>query len=300
MSILADEKMRVVIQGITGREGMARAKLMKDYGTQVVAGVTPGRKGETVHGTPVYDTVKEANEKEGPLDTSVIFIPAALAKEAAIEALEAGIKLLVIVPDRVPLFDVLEISKVAKEKGARFVGPNTLGLISPGKAVLGMIGGRAESAREWFKPGVVGVTSRSGGITSAISYYLGRAGIGQSTIIHVGGDAVVGTSHPEVVEMFEQDRETKAVVMFGEIGSTQEERVADLIERGKFTKPLIAFIGGAAAKSGTRFSHAGAIIEAGRGTHEGKVKRLREVGAHVVEDFNDIPEVTAEVLRKLA
>jgi succinyl-CoA synthetase alpha subunit len=300
MSILADEKMRVVIQGITGREGMARAKLMKEYGTRVVAGVTPGRKGETVHGIPVYDTVKEANEKEGPLDASVIFIPAALAKEAAIEALEAGIKLLVIVPDRVPLFDVLEISKVAKEKGARFVGPNTLGLISPGKAVLGMIGGRVESARDWFKPGVVGVTSRSGGITSAISYYLGRKGIGQSTIIHVGGDAVVGTSHPEVVEMFEQDNETKAVVMFGEIGSTQEERVADLIERGKFTKPLIAFIGGAAAKSGTRFSHAGAIIEGGRGTYEGKVKRLREVGAYVVEDFNDIPKATAEVLRKLA
>lgn len=300
MSILADEKMRVVIQGITGREGMARAKLMKDYGTRVVAGVTPGRKGETVHGIPVYDTVKEANEKEGPLDTSVIFIPAALAKEAAIEALEAGIKLLVIVPDRVPLFDVLEISKMAREKGARFVGPNTLGLISPGKAVLGMIGGRAESARDWFKPGVVGVTSRSGGITSAISYYLGRAGIGQSTIIHVGGDAVVGTSHPEVVEMFEQDKETKAVVMFGEIGSTQEERVADLIEGGKFTKPLIAFIGGAAAKSGTRFSHAGAIIEGGRGTYEGKVERLREVGAHVVEDFNDIPKVTAEVLMKLS
>ncbi len=299
MSILADEGMKVVIQGITGREGMARAKLMKDYGTRVVAGVTPGRKGESVHGIPVYDTVKEANEKEGPLDTSVIFIPAALAKEAAVEALEAGLKLLVIVPDRVPLFDVLEISKVAKEKGARFVGPNTLGLISPGKAVLGMIGGRAESARDWFKPGVVGVTSRSGGITSAISYYLGRAGIGQSTIIHVGGDAVVGTSHHEVVEMFEQDRETKAVVMFGEIGSTQEERVADLIERGKFTKPLVAFISGAGAKSGTRFSHAGAIIEGGRGTYEGKVRRLREVGAHVVEDFNDIPKVTAEVLMKL-
>jgi succinyl-CoA synthetase alpha subunit len=298
MSILVDEKIRVVIQGITGREGMARAKLMKDYGTQVVSGVTPGRKGETVHGIPVYDTVEEANEKEGPLDASVIFIPAALAKEAALEALEAGVKLLVIVPDRVPLFDVLEISKVAREKSARFVGPNTLGLISPGKAVLGMIGGRAESARDWFKPGGVGVTSRSGGITSAISYYLGRAGIGQSTIIHVGGDAVVGTSHPEVVQMFEKDEETEAVVMFGEIGSTQEERVADLIERREFTKPLIAFIGGAAAKSGTRFSHAGAIIEGGRGTYEGKVKRLREVGAYVVEDFNEIPKVTAEVLKR--
>jgi len=170
MSILIDEKMRVVIQGITGREGTVRAKLMKEYGTNVVAGVTPGRKGEEVHGIPVYDTVEEANEREGPLEVSVIFIPAALVKEAALEALGAGVKLLVIVPDRVPLFDVLEIAKTAGEKGARFVGPNTLGLISPGKAVLGMIGGRVESARDWFKSGVVGVTSRSGGITSAISY----------------------------------------------------------------------------------------------------------------------------------
>jgi len=300
MSILIDEKMRVVIQGITGREGMARAKLMKDYGTKVVAGVTPGRKGELVHGIFVYDTVEEANEKEGPFDVSVIFIPAAAVKEAALEALEAGVKLLVIVPDRVPLYDILEIVKVAKEKDARFVGPNTLGLISPGKAVLGMIGGRAESARDWFKPGVVGVTSRSGGITSAISYYLGRAGIGQSTIIHVGGDAVLGTPHPDVIQMFEKDDQTKAVVMFGEIGSTQEERVADLIERGEFTKPLIAFIGGAAAKSGTRFSHAGASIEEGHGTYEGKVKRLKGVGAHVLEDFNDIPKVTLEVLKKVS
>jgi len=299
MSILIDEKMRVVIQGITGREGMVRAKLMKDYGTNVVAGVTPGKKGEVVYGIPVYDTVEEANEKEGTLDVSVIFIPAALVKEAALEAIDAGIKLLVIVPDRVPLYDVLEITKTVKERGVRFVGPNTLGLISPGKAVLGMIGGRAESARDWFKPGVVGVTSRSGGITSAISYYLGRAGMGQSTIIHVGGDAVVGTPHPDVVQMFEKDEETKAVVMFGEIGSTQEERVADLIERGEFTKPLIAFIGGAAAKSGTRFSHAGAIIEGGRGTYEGKVKRLKEVGAYVVDDFNEIPKVTIHVLKKL-
>jgi succinyl-CoA synthetase alpha subunit len=299
MSILIDEKMRVVIQGITGREGMARAKLMKDYGTNVVAGVTPGRKGEVAHGIPVFDTVEEANEKEGPLDVSVIFIPAAMVKEATLEAIDADMKLLVIVPDRVPLYDVLEIAKTAKEKGARFVGPNTLGLISPGKAILGMIGGRAELARDWFKTGVVGVTSRSGGITSAISYYLGRAGIGQSTIIHVGGDAVVGTPHPDVVQMFEEDEETKAVVMFGEIGSTQEEMVADLIERGKFTKPLIAFIGGAAAKSGTRFSHAGAIIEGGRGTYEGKVKRLIEVGAYVVEDFNEIPKVTMGVLKRL-
>jgi len=299
MSILVDENMRVVIQGITGREGTARAELMREYGTKVVAGVTPGRGGQAIQGIPVYDTVEEAGEAEGPFDVSVIFIPAPLVKEAAFEALDAGIKLLIIVPDRVPVYDVLHIARKADEQGARFVGPNTLGLISPGKAILGMIGGRAESAKQWFKPGPVGVTSRSGGITSAISYYLGKSGIGQSTIIHVGGDSVVGTPHPDVVRLFEKDEETKAVVMFGEIGTSQEERVADLIERGEFTKPLIAFIGGAAAKSGTRFSHAGAIIEGGRGTHEGKVDRLKEVGAYLVDDFNDIPEITRRVLERL-
>lgn len=299
MSILVDEKMRVVIQGITGREGSARAMLMKDYGTNVVSGVTPGKRGEIIHGIAVYDTVEEAYESTGPLDVSVIFVPAPLVRDAAFEAMDAGVKLLVIVPDRVPLYDVLEIAGKAEERNARFIGPNTLGLISPGKAVLGMIGGRAESAKDWFKAGPVGVASRSGGITSAISYYLGRAGIGQSTIVHVGGDSVVGTPHPDVVRLFEEDEDTKAVVMFGEIGTSQEERVADLIEKGEFTKPLIAFIGGAGAKSGTRFSHAGAIIEGDRGTYEGKVKRLKEVGCHIVEDFDAIPEITMQVLKQL-
>lgn len=297
MSILVDEKSRVVIQGITGREGMARAQLMKDYGTNVVAGVTPGRGGQDVYGVPVYDSVEEAWEKQGPIEVSVIFIPAALVKNAALEAIAAGVKLLVIVPDRVPIYDVLEVARAARETGARFVGPNTLGLLSPGKAVLGMIGGRAQRAREWFKPGALGVSSRSGGMTSAISYYLTRAGIGQSTIIHVGGDAIVGLSHPEVMELFERDEQTRAVAMFGEIGTTQEERVADLIVQGKFTKPLIAYIGGKAAKSGTRFSHAGAIVEGGRGTHEAKVKRLREAGVHVVDAIADIPRKAAEILK---
>ncbi len=299
MSILVDEKTRVIIQGITGREGSTRAKLMKEYGTNVVGGVTPGRGGQEVHGIPVFDTVKEAWEKVGPIDASVVFVPAPAVKETALEAIDAGVKLLVLIPDRVPIHDVLEIAKRAEEKGTKFVGPNTLGLLSPGKAVLGMIGGRAASAREWFKPGPVGVTSRSGGITSAISYYLTKAGLGESTIIHVGGDAVVGLPHPEVIKLFEQDPETKVVVMFGEIGTTQEERVADLIENGEFTKPLVAFIGGKAAKSGTRFSHAGAIVEGNRGSWESKVKRLREVGAHVVESFMDIPKVTKEILEKM-
>lgn len=299
MAILADGKSRVCIQGITGREGMVRTRLMKDYGTNVVAGVTPGKGGIEVYGVPVFDSMEEALEKTGQIDISVVFVPAHLVKSAALEAIAAGVNLLVLVPDRVPIFDVLEINSFAREKSARFVGPNTLGLVSPGKAVLGMIGGRAERAREWFRPGDIGVSSRSGGMTSAISYYLTEAGFGQSTIIHVGGDAVVGLSHPEVMELFEQDNQTKMVVMFGEIGTTQEERVADLIEQKKFTKPLIAFVGGRAAKSGTRFSHAGAIVEGSRGSYESKVKRLKEAGVHVVDSVSDIPEMAKEIRNSL-
>ncbi len=298
MSILIDREKRVLIQGITGREGMTRAKLMMDYGTQVVAGCTPGKKGEEVHGVPVYDTVEEAVDVQGAIDVSVIFVPAPLIKGAALEAIEAGIRLLVIVPDRVPIYDVLEIAERAHERGANFVGPNTLGVISPGKAVAGMIGGRAQTANEWFKPGPIGVCSRSGGITSAMSYYLTQAGLGQTTSIHVGGDAVVGLPLHDVVRLFEDDEETRLVVMFGEIGTAQEEKVADLIEARKFTKPLVAFIGGKAAKSGTRFSHAGAIVEGTRGSHEGKVTRLRDVGAHVVDSFGDIPAVAKRVLQE--
>ena len=298
MAILVNEKSKVVVQGITGREGMVRTRLMKDYGTNLVAGVTPGKGGGEVFGVPVYDSVEEAWEKAGPIDISVIFVPAFLVKNAALESIDAGVKLLVIVPDRVPIFDVLEINRFAQEKGTRFVGPNTLGLVSPGKAVLGMIGGHAERAKEWFCPGDIGVSSRSGGMTSAISYYLTKAGLGQSTIIHVGGDAVVGLSHPEVMELFEKDGGTRMAVMFGEIGTTQEERVADLIKTGRFTKPLIAFIGGKAAKSGTRFSHAGAIVEGSRGSYESKVRRLKEVGVHVADFISDIPKIASKLIGK--
>jgi succinyl-CoA synthetase alpha subunit len=220
-------------------------------------------------------------------------------KEAALEAFAGGVKLAVLVPDRVPIWDVMAVDAAAREAGARYVGPNTLGVLSPGKAVLGMIGGRAASARSWFFQGPVGVASRSGGITSSMAYYLAQEGIGATTLVHVGGDAVVGLPHPDVMQLFEKDPDTQAVVMFGEIGTSQEERVADLIEAGAFTKPLVAFIGGKAAKSGTRFSHAGAIVEGGRGTYEGKVERLREVGATVVESFMELPTATKEVLAKL-
>jgi succinyl-CoA synthetase alpha subunit len=296
MAILVNESTRVVVQGITGREGRARAKLMRDYGTRVVAGCTPGRGGETVDGVPVYDTVLEAVEEHGALDASVIFVPAPLVKDAALEAIAAKVPLTVLVGDRVPAWDVLEIARAAERAGVSFLGPNTLGVLSVGRGVLGMIGGRAESARAWFKPGPVGVASRSGGMTSSTGYYLSRAGIGLSTLVHVGGDGIVGLPLPDVVRLFEADSETSCIAMFGEIGGSQEERVAEMIASGEVTKPVVAFIGGRAATSGVRFSHAGAIVEGGRGTHEGKVAALRAAGATVVDAFDALPAAVAEVM----
>jgi succinyl-CoA synthetase alpha subunit len=296
MAILVHESTRVVVQGITGREGRARAKLMRDYGTRVVAGCTPGRGGETVDGVPVYDTVLEAVENHGGLDASVIFVPAPMVKDAALESIAAGVPLTVLVGDRVPVWDILEIVRAAERAGVSFLGPNTLGVLSVGKGVLGMIGGRAESARAWFTPGPVGVVSRSGGMTSSTGYYLSRAGVGLSTLVHVGGDGIVGLPLPDVVRLFQEDPETSCIAMFGEIGGSQEERVAEMIARREVTKPVVAFIGGRAATSGVRFSHAGAIVEGGRGTHEGKVAALREAGATVVDAFDVLPAAVAGVL----
>ena len=297
MAILIDESKRVLVQGITGREGQARAKLMLEYGTGVVGGVTPGKAGQDVLGVPVFDTVGQAAASLGRIDVSVVFVPAKLVKSAAIEALEAGVRLLVLVPDRVPVWDAMEIASATKANAASFVGPNTLGVLSPGKAVVGMIGGRAQSARVWFKIGNVGVISRSGGMSSSTGYYLGRAGIGLSTIVHVGGDAVLGIRIPDAALLFEADPQTQAIVIFGEIGGSQEEDLAELMRTRRVTKPVIAYIGGKAAREGTRFSHAGAIIEGGRGTHAGKVTALREAGATVVESFGDLPAAVASRLQ---
>jgi succinyl-CoA synthetase alpha subunit len=301
MAILIDEKKRVLVQGITGREGRARTRLMREYGTNVVGGVTPGKGGQSVLGVPVFNTPQEAVNSLGNIDVSVVFVPAAGVKDAAISAIEAGIKLAVLVPDRVPVWDAMEIAAAAKANDAMFLGPNTLGALSPGKAVVGMIGGRAESARQWFKPGVpkgVGVISRSGGMASSTGYYLGQAGVRISSIVHIGGDAVIGIRLPDAALMFEADPLTEAIVIFGEIGSSQEEELAQLVADRKITKPVIAYIGGKAAREGTRFSHAGAIIEGGRGTHAGKVKALREAGANVVDAFGDLPGAVVEILEQ--
>src|SRR5215472_16403133 len=302
MAILIDEKKRVLVQGITGREGRARTRLMREYGTNVVGGVTPGKGGQNVLGAPVFNTPQEAVNSLGNIDVSVVFVPAAGVKDAAISAIEAGVNLAVLVPDRVPVWDAMEIAAAAKANGGMFLGPNTLGALSPGKGVVGMIGGRAESARQWFKPAVpkgVGVISRSGGMASSTGYYLGRAGVRISTIVHIGGDAVIGIRLPDAALMFEQDPITEAIVIFGEIGSSQEEELAQLIVERKITKPVIAYIGGKAAREGTRFSHAGAIIEGGRGTHAGKVKALLEAGATVVDAFGELPGAVVEILSKL-
>jgi succinyl-CoA synthetase alpha subunit len=302
MAILIDETKRVLVQGITGREGRARTRLMREYGTNVVAGVTPGKGGQTVLGVPVFSAPQEAVKALGKIDISVLFVPAGGVKDAAIAAIEAGIKLTVLVPDRVPVWDAMEIAAAAKANEAIFLGPNTLGVLSPGKGVVGMIGGRAESARQWFKPGLpagVGVISRSGGMASSTGYYLGESGVRISTIAHIGGDAVLGIRIPDAALMFEADPLTEAIVIFGEIGSSQEEELAQLIRDRKVTKPVIAYIGGKAAREGTRFSHAGAIIEGGRGTHAGKVKALRDAGAIVVDAFGELPDAVVKILKQI-
>ena len=296
MAVIIDQNKRVMVQGITGREGRARTRLMKEFGTNIVGGCTPGKGGQEVEGIPVQNTVKEVIETSGGgVDISVVFVPARLVKHAAIEAIDAGVKLVVLVPDRVPVWDAMAIAAKAKEAGANFIGPNTLGIISPGKAVLGMIGGKAESARQWFTPPSkeltnIGVISRSGGMTSSCGYYLAQAGFGLGTLCHVGGDSVIGLPIPDVALMMQDDDETDGIVIFGEIGGSQEERLAALMQEGRITKPVIAYIGGKAAKEGTRFSHAGAIIEGGRGTHDGKVSALTAAGGTVVDAFGELPD----------
>jgi len=301
VAILIDETKRVLVQGVTGREGQARTRLMLDYGTRVVGGVTPGKGGQDVFGVPVFNDVADAVKLLGQIDISVIFVPGGAVKQAAIDAIEAGVKLVVLVPDRVPVWDAMEVAACATQHGANFVGPNTLGILSPGRAVVGMIGGRAESARQWFKPGIpsgVGIISRSGGMASSTGYYVGQAGVKISTIVHIGGDAVLGLRMPDVALRFQDDPQTDAIVLFGEIGGSQEEDLAELMQTKRITKPVLAYIGGKAAREGTRFSHAGAIIEGNKGTHAGKVKALRDAGATVVDAFGELPNAVVAVLKE--
>ena len=295
MAIIIDENTKVIVQGITGREGSLRSKYMKGYGTKVVAGTSPGRRGEEVDGIPVYNTVKEAIKAQGSIDMSVTFIPGPALKMAVMEAIDAGIKKIVCPVERVPLHDIMEIVSVASKSGVTVVGPGSIGVMSPGKAVAGWLGGNVEWANKLFMPGPIGVLSRSGGESGTVPWVLSQGGLGVSTAIHTGTEPILGTAFADFLLMFEKDKETLGVAAFGEIGGSQEEECAEVIKAGKFTKPFVIYIAGVAAPEGQRFSHASAIVERGRGSVAGKVKALREAGAYPVET----PKEIVPTLKKL-
>jgi succinyl-CoA synthetase alpha subunit len=296
LAILIDEKTTVVIQGITGREGNTRARTMLEYGTKVVGGVTPGRGGSKVWDLPVYNNLREAIEAHGPIDASVTFVPGPSVKEAVLEAIECGVKFIVVPAERVPLHDSLHMIALARKKGVKILGPGSLGLISANKALMGWIGGTEELAREVFKPGPVGVISRSGGQTTTVTWSIMKAGLGVTTAMHVGAEPILGLCFAEILSLFGADEETKAVVLFGEIGTVAEEEAAEMVRAGQFKKPLVAYISGRSLPKGIRFSHASAIVEGGRGTAESKVEALQSVGAYIADKPQDIARILLQVL----
>lgn len=296
MAILINEKTRVLVQGITGKEGERCTKFMLDYGTKVVCGVTPGKGGQSVHGVPVYNSIKEALLKHHDVNTSVIFVPAKFAKDAMLEAIENKISLINVITEFIPLHDVCYCLAKAKENNCTIVGPTSIGIISPDSCKLGAIGGDTNKA---YMPGHVGIISKSGGMSSETAYVLKLAGIGQSTVVGIGGDVINGFSFVDALKLFAKDEETKIIVMFGEIGGTYEEEAAAYIKQTHYKKPVVAFISGkfADALPNVTLGHAGAIIEAGKGTRESKVTALREAGVHVVEVHHEIVDVVKRLLK---
>ncbi len=288
MGILIDENTKVLVQGITGRDGSFHTAGMLEYGTRVTGGVTPGKGGQEVHGLPVFERVEQAVEATGA-DCSVVFVPARFASAALREAADGGIRLIVCITEGIPVLEMLENYHYLLKRGARLIGPNCPGLISPGKSKVGIMPGHIH------RPGGVGVISRSGTLTYEVVYNLTANGLGQSTCIGIGGDSVIGTGYLDLLEMFEQDRETRGVVIIGEIGGEDEERAAEYIQ-ASVSKPVVAFISGRTAPPGKRMGHAGAIIAGGSGTAEAKVKAFQEAGVPVAERPDQIPELMKERL----
>jgi succinyl-CoA synthetase alpha subunit len=297
MAILADENTKIMVQGITGREAVTFTKDMIDYGSQVVAGVTPGKGGQTVHGVPVFDTVYQA-VKEHKAEASVISVPPAMVKGAAFEALSNDIRLLVIVAERVPRKDTIEILEVAEERKAVVIGPNTLGMINPHTVKIGMAGGPVENVKRSYMPGPVAIASRSGGMTTEIANLLTTHGIGQSTCISIGGDPVVGSNFLDLIPLFDQDPGTKAIVLFCEPGGVIEERLSELVLSEQIKTPIVAFIAGRFVDTmpGIRFGHAATIVEGKRGTAEGKIERFQKAGIQVADGLDDIIHILTKVL----
>jgi len=286
MAILVNGNSRVIVQGITGGAGSFHTKRMIEYGTDIVGGISPGKGGQVVEGKPVFDTCFDAVEHTGA-DTSVIFLSAKFVKAAAVEAIRAGIKFVVVIPEHIPILDMMRIRKEAVEYGARVLGGNTAGIITPGEANLGIMPDIA------FSPGRVGTVSRSGSITYYIADTLTRAGYGETTCVGLGGDPVLGSTFDEILQLFEEDDNTGAVVLTGEIGGVYEERAADQISKMK--TPVLAMIGGVFAPPGKRMGHAGAIVEGTMGTADSKLRTLERAGAHIARTFNDIPEILSRL-----
>ena len=299
MAILATKDLRVVIQGITGREASMVTKHSLTYGTKILAGVTPGKEGQDVEGVPIYDTLKRACQKHD-LNTSIVYVPPAFAHDAVMEAIGNGIKLILIITERIPRHDVASFLAAAKKANCTIVGPNSVGILSPGEKVkLGPIGG--DKVGRCFVPGEIGVISRSGGMTAECSWMVKRAGFGVSTSVSIGGDPMIGSPPKAILSMFEKDPQTKAVVMWGEPGTTHEEDAADFVKKGGFTKPLIVYMAGRFVEDmpeGTVFGHAASIIEGGTGKPSNKMAKLKDAGGHVAQKFNDILEILQKVVKK--
>lgn len=289
MGILVNKNTRVVVQGITGTQGSFHTKLMLDYGTKIVAGVTPGKGGMSVHGIPVYDTVAEAMEKH-EANASIIFVPAPFAADAAFEAMEKGLKTVVIITEHIPVKDAIQVMARAKQHGVTIVGPNTPGVITLEECKLGIMPAHV------FRQGVVGIASRSGTLTYEIAAGLSSAGLGQSTCVGLGGDPVVGLSFVDVLRMFELDEDTRALALIGEIGGNMEELAAEFVSAEGFSKPLVAFVAGRTAPKGKRMGHAGAIVMGGAGTAESKIRVFEAAGVSVAERPGDVARILSERL----
>ncbi len=295
MSILLTEDFTFLVQGITGREAVNLTRECLDYGSKLVAGVTPGRKGREVHGVPVFDTVAQAVEHHGgSIDGSVVTVPPAFTKDAVFEAIENGIGLLVVVTERIPRRDVAEMLELADERGARIIGPNCLGLIVPGVCKMGGIGGPAKDAAKAYSPGPVGVMSRSGGMTTEISSSLAAAGLGVSTAVSIGGDAIIGSTYAELMPLFEEDPRTESIVIYTEPGGRMEAELVDWREKSGSRLPIVAFMAGKFMDDeemrGMSFGHAGTIVEGKEDSATEKIARLESAGIPVVERIDQIPE----------
>jgi succinyl-CoA synthetase alpha subunit len=295
MSVLLSQDFTFIVQGITGREAVNLTRECLDYGSRIVGGVTPGRKGREVHGVPVFDTVQQVTEAAGEVPNgSVVTVPPAFTKDAVMEAIEAGIELVVIVTERIPRRDVAEMVELAGMRGARIIGPNCLGVIVPEICKMGGIGGPAKDAAKAYAPGPIGVMSRSGGMTTEISSTLTAAGLGQSTAISIGGDAIIGSTYAELMPLFEADEQTEAIVIYTEPGGRMEAQLAEWVNENDSRLPIVAFMAGrfmdAEEMKGMSFGHAGTIVEGAEDTATEKIARLEDAGIPVIERIDEIPD----------